>query len=70
MDMTDQVYVCSAGETFDSVSLALFRDEQYAAQLMQVNPKYVSKMVFQGGETLRIPSIEMDTDAYIPPWKR
>lgn len=75
--MTDsgQVYICSAGETFDSIALEIYGDEIYAAELYCANPQLSETLVFAGGEELKLPVVEIpDEDsteaaAYIPPWK-
>ena len=77
MDISDYVYLCSAGETFDSVALYMYEDEKYAAELLCANPEESDKAVFQGGEVLRLPEIEVpdeDSDevsatAEKAPWK-
>lgn len=56
------LYLCSAGESFDSVALELFGDEKYAAELLSMNPGLCEKMVFTGGEQLTIPEIETAVD--------
>ena len=48
-------YLCSAGETFDSVALAVYGDEKYVAELMAANGEYLQRMVFSGGERLVLP---------------
>ena len=52
MTMTDLVYHCAAGESFDSIALRLYGHEKYAEDLMQANPGYCGLAVFDGGETL------------------
>lgn len=77
MNMIDYVYICSAGETFDSVALTMYGNENYAAELLCANPEESDKAVFQGGEALRLPEIEVtftegDDAAELPakaPWK-
>lgn len=74
MDMSGYVYVCSAGETFDSVARAVYGDEKYAAELLCANPEYATRSVFTGEEEIFLPSIlilpndqtEMPAS---PPWK-
>ena len=74
MEMSGFVYVCSAGETFDSVAREVYDEENHAAELLCANPEYATKSVFTGGETLYLPSIvvlpqdqsELPTT---PPWK-
>ena len=62
MEMTDYVYTCSAGETFDSIARVLWGYEKYAAELMSVNPEMSGVLVFGGGETLYIPVIDIQDD--------
>jgi hypothetical protein len=77
MELSGWRYVCSAGETFDSVALELFEDERYASALLIANPELCHRSVFLGGEALLVPVVEMaeeddDGSAYLPyhaPWK-
>ena len=59
MILSGQQYLCKAGETFDSVSLMVFRDEKYACELMSANPRLISIPVFTGGELLNIPVVDI-----------
>lgn len=72
MILSGQTYICSAFETFDSVALILYGDEKYAADLLNANPEHCRKPVFEGGEELRVPVVEIsDTTApTIAPWKK
>lgn len=76
MILSGQVYVCSAGEAFDSVALEVYGDEKYACELLNANPALCTKPVFTGGEILELPVVEIpadsDEEAYAPataPWK-
>ncbi len=78
MTLSGERHVCSAGETFDSIALAEYEDEKYAADLLNANPAYCRTLVFTGGEVLLLPVVEaqedtdMDEDDYVPavaPWK-
>ena len=76
MTLSGYTYQCSAGESFDSVALAVYDDEKYAAELMNANPDLVHLMVFEGGELLFLPVVEIPEDddetEYAPstaPWK-
>ena len=69
-------YKCSAGETFDGIALLIYGDERYACDLMNANPWYATKIVFDGGELLALPIVEVpeqdDEEEYasaIAPWK-
>ena len=72
MILSGQTYRCSAGETFDSASLAIYGDEKYACELLCANPELCTKMMFSGGELLKIPVVEItgqedDEESYMPP---
>lgn len=58
MNYTGFVYVCSGGETFDSIARELWSDENKAAELMCANPEYAGKQMFTGKEIIYIPEIE------------
>lgn len=67
-------YLCSAGETFDSVALAVYGDEKYVAELMAANGEYLQRMVFSGGERLVLPETgtvldRTGEDTGTAPWK-
>lgn len=75
-DLSGYEYKCSAGETFDSISLALYDDERYASELMAVNPSLCRVCVFAGEEILDLPIValpdEEQENEYAPataPWK-
>lgn len=38
MELSDYIYTCSAGETFDSVARNVYGDENYAPELLCSNP--------------------------------
>lgn len=76
MTLSGKAYHCSAGETFDSVALAVYGDEKYAADLLCANPTLCRVPVFQGGEMVILPVVYVPGDQYAPdkmpdvaPWK-
>lgn len=72
MTLSGQVYVCSNQETFDSVSILIYGDEKYSADLMSANPTLCEKIVFTGGEILNLPVVEITETESAPmraPWK-
>ena len=78
MQDTGYVYKCSNGETFDIAARIIYDDEKYAAELMSANPEHMDKFVFNGGELLRIPWIDIPDPEETPmnesipekaPWK-
>lgn len=62
MTLSGYTYRCSAGETFDSVALAIYGDEKYAADLLSANAGKADKLTFSGGEVLEVPTVEIFTD--------
>lgn len=79
MTLSGQTWKCSAGETFDSVALQVYGDENYACELLNANPALSLIPMFTGGEILQLPVVEVvnvveDPDAvdFMPakaPWK-
>ena len=75
MELSGYGYVCSTGETFDSIALELFGHEKYAAELLCANPEHCRTTVFRGGEKLYIPEVDVpsvDAELFMPaeaPWK-
>ena len=69
-------YRCSAGETFDSIALTMYKDEKYACDLIDANPWYATKIIFEGGELLALPIVavtetegEEEYTSAVAPWK-
>lgn len=69
-------YTCAANDSFDSVAMNLYGHEKYAADLMNANPSLCGKSVFDGGETLLLPVLDLPSDDdenmlanTIAPWK-
>lgn len=77
MTLSGQVYICSAGDTFDNVALAIYGNEKYASELYCANPELCALMRFNGNEILLLPVVEVDNagdedEGYMPakaPWK-
>ncbi len=76
MTLSGKRYVCSAGETFDSIALAYYGDEKYAAELLCANPALCTVPVFSGEEMVELPVIDIpegeESNSYAPanaPWK-
>ena len=74
MELNGYSYTASAGETVDSIALALFGDEKYAAELLCANPELALKVRMTGGEEWLLPVIDTPTEG-VPevtetaPWK-
>ena len=58
------------GEAFDSLALVLYGNEKYAADLLLANPELCHKIIFDGGEELKVPQISETTVSPLPPWKQ
>ena len=76
MELSGLRYVAADGESFDSVAMEVYGDEKYAAELLNANPALAGKMVFEGGEEIQLPVVEVPEEemenAYMPdraPWK-
>ena len=74
MELYRERYVCSGGESFDSVAFDVYGDEKYAAELLCANPELCHLVRFAGGERLYMPVIEVpaDEEAALPevaPWE-
>lgn len=74
MDMSGYVYICSAGETFDSIARAVYGDEKHASELLCANPEHTLTLVFTGEERLYLPTVTILQDADMSaistaPWK-
>lgn len=81
MTFSDYTHICAAGETWDMVALVEYGDERRMVELMAANPEQGRKAVFDGGEELRLPVVEVvETSSpdsstgtaapEAPPWKR
>ena len=74
MRLSGTQYQCVAGETFDSVALAVYGDERHSCDLLCANPGLSLIPVFTGGELLDLPVIDApEADGRMTataPWKR
>ena len=62
MTLSGTTYHCSAGETFDSVALEVYGDENLACELLCANPAYTLRTQFTGGEILALPVVDLPED--------
>lgn len=70
MDTNYFIYTTMRGDTFDILALDAYNEEGLAHIIMQANPQYSSVLVFDAGVELRIPVIDAEAAASLPPWKR
>lgn len=62
-------HIVEAGEMFDSIALKYYCEESFAHHIMQANPNYLTTIVFEGGEVLKIPVFDtLETSELLPPW--
>ncbi|MEB3103087.1 LysM domain-containing protein [Ferviditalea candida] len=63
-------YTALAGDTFDSIALDFYNQESLSSTIIQANPLYRNVLIFSGGEQLKVPIIEQQAAASLPPWKK
>ena len=76
MTTDGNTYHCTAGETFDSIALKVYKNEKYACEILFANPTLCRIPVFTGGEILQLPDVaipEEEDEGFISstkaPWK-
>ncbi len=63
-------YATSQGERWTDVAYAFYNNASRTAELVEANPQYANRLVFEAGLELRIPILESTTAASLPPWKQ
>lgn len=66
-------YKTKAGDTFDSLALAMYNNERLAHRIISYNPDYSGTVVFESGVLLRLPIYDNEISATpetLPPWRR
>ena len=63
-------YTTITGDTFDSISLKFYGEENYSVFIMQLNPKHIQTIIFDAGIELIIPEVNIEEKSTLPPWKR
>lgn len=64
-------YVAQGGDTFDSIALGAYNEERMASTIIAANPDLSDVLIFEGGESVRIPIVEtVETPETLPPWRR
>ena len=76
MTLSGYIYHCAANESFDSVAQYVKEEEKYSADIMNANPEYCGIAVFDGGEELRLPVLDIQKISResamantVAPWK-
>ena len=63
-------YVAIQGNTWDLISFKYFGSEYHISELILANPDYVDVVIFDGGEKLKIPEINITDTSLLAPWRR
>jgi phage tail protein X len=64
-------HIVAAGESFDSLALTYYGDENLASKIIQANPDYCDTLIFEAGIVLNIPDMtEVKPLETLPPWRR
>ena len=67
---SEYLYTTIRGDTWDIMALDAYNEERLAHKIMLANPQYSDVLLFDAGVTIRIPIIEAQAAATLPPWKR
>ena len=72
VEITDRItYVANKNETFDLLEFWQYGDEHFADLLMRENPDYCDMLIFEGGEELTMPIINVqEIEDSLPPWRK
>lgn len=66
-----KAYMCRQGDSFDLLAAQAYGTETMAHVIAQENPDYIDVLLFDGGETIRLPLVEtVETPDTLPPWRR
>ena len=60
--MTGYGYIASERESFDSIALEVYGNEEHAKELLMANPQYTGLLRFKGGEIIALPVVEDEAD--------
>jgi hypothetical protein len=63
------LYTALAGEAWDIIALKLWGTEKLCHILMEANPHLLDKAIFEGGEKLVIPEIDINLETSPAPWR-
>jgi len=64
-------HITVEGESFDSLALTYYGDEQLASKIIQANPDHCDTLIFEAGIELNIPdNSEVAPLETLPPWRR
>lgn len=63
-------YVCTQGDTFDTIAYKAYSDEFLFPQIMEANRNYSDMVIFDGGEIIEIPDrVVIENTIVSTPWQ-
>ena len=69
--MTFKTYIARQGQLWDQIALEMYGTEMKASFLLEHNQELTDILIFEGGETVRIPIIqESELITALAPWRR
>ena len=64
-------YTCRQGDMFDLLAGQAYGQEGMSSTLIAANPDFADVVMFDGGESIRIPLVEVvECPDTLPPWRR
>lgn len=64
-------YVCRAGEAWDLLAGQAYGHETMADVIIAANPDLADVVLFEGGESISLPLVELvESPDTLPPWRR
>ena len=63
-------YICSQGDTYDSIAYKAYSDEFLFPQIMEANRNHADVLMFDGGEVIEIPDrVVIENTLVSTPWQ-
>lgn len=66
----NNTYITVSGDMWDSIAFKALGNEIYTDRLIKANLQYRETVIFPAGVVLRLPAIEPEASATLPPWKQ
>ena len=63
-------YITSQGKRWYDIAWAFYGNPSMTAPLVEANPRYADRLIFESGLQLRIPILAVQPPSTLPPWKR
>lgn len=65
-----RIYKTISGDTWDVISLRVYKTDKLAHKIMDANKKYINIVFFSAGIELVIPELESKENLELPPWRQ